>query len=72
VDPETAQKIDEYCEKLKKFAQGEIMPFTFIVEDVSGNSFVENPSAPTADQYCKKTHWIRTLEDYEFMGYPAD
>lgn len=48
------------------------MPFTFIVEDVSGNSFVENPSAPTADQYCKKTHWIRTLEDYEFMGYPAD
>jgi zinc finger protein len=46
------------------------MPFTFIVEDPSGNSFVENPSAPTADQYCKKTHWIRSLEEYNLMGYP--
>ena len=48
-DPNTAAKIDEYCDKLKKFANGEIMPFKFIVEDISGNSFVENPSAPTAD-----------------------
>lgn len=48
------------------------MPFTFIVEDPSGNSFVENPSAPTADQYCKKTHWIRSIEEYQQMGYPID
>jgi len=48
------------------------MPFTFIVEDPSGNSFVENPSAPTADQYCKKTHWIRSIEEYNIMGYPID
>ena len=40
------------------------MPFKFIIEDPSGNSFVENPSAPTADQYCKKTHWIRSIEEY--------
>ena len=48
------------------------MPFTFIVEDPSGNSFIENPSAPTADQYCKKTHFLRTIEDYQVMGYPID
>jgi len=48
------------------------MPFTFIIEDPSGNSFVENPSAPTADQYCKKTHWIRSIEEYQKMGYPID
>ena len=71
-DPDTAKKIDEYCEKLAAYADGSNMPYTFIVEDPSGNSFVQNPSAPTADQYCKKTHWIRTKEEYEVMGYPVD
>ena len=71
-DPITAGKIDEYCQKLERFATMQEMPFTFIVEDPSGNSFVQNPSAPTADQYCKKTQWVRTVEDYAAMGYPAD
>lgn len=48
------------------------MPFTFILEDPSGNSFIQNPSAPTADQYCKKTQWIRSVDDYTAMGYPVD
>lgn len=39
-DPATAQKIDDYCETLKAYADGDKMPFTFIVEDPSGNSFV--------------------------------
>jgi zinc finger protein len=72
VDPETARKIDEYCETLKEYAQGKRYPFKFIVEDPSGNSYVQNPSAPTADQYCKKTNWIRSIDDYTIMGYPAD
>ena len=71
-DPITARKIDEYCDSLREFAQGNKMPFTFILEDPSGNSFVQNPSAPTADQYCKKTKWIRSAEEYQAMGYPVD
>ena len=71
-DPITAQKIDEYCDQLRDYADGKKMPFTFILEDPSGNSFVQNPSFPTADQYCKKTNWVRTVEDYTTMGYPAD
>lgn len=71
-DPATAKKIDEYCKTLEAYADGEKMPFTFIVEDPSGNSFVQNPSAPTADQYCKKTKWIRGAAEYETMGYPVD
>jgi len=39
-DPDTAKKIDEYCEQLAAYADGDKMPFTFIVEDPSGNSFV--------------------------------
>ena len=72
VDPNTADKIDEYCKKLKDYADGKIRPFTFIVDDPSGNSAVENPSAPTADQYCTETKYIRTREMYEAMGYPVD
>jgi zinc finger protein len=72
VDPATAKKIDEYCQTLKEYSEGKRYPFKFIVEDPSGNSYVQNPSAPTADQYCKKTNWIRTIEDYTAMGYPAD
>ena len=30
-DPITAEKIDEYCKKLERFANMEEMPFTFIV-----------------------------------------
>ena len=71
-DPATAKKIDDYCKDLEAYADGDKMPFTFIVEDPSGNSFVENPSAPTADQYCKKTKWLRSIEEYQVMGYPAD
>ena len=71
-DPITAEKIDEYCKKLERFANMEEMPFTFILEDPSGNSFVQNPSAPTADQYCKKSQWIRSIEEYQAMGYPVD
>lgn len=71
-DPATAEKIDEYCAKLERFANKEEMPFTFIIEDPSGNSFVQNPSAPTADQYCKKTNWIRSVQEYQAMGYPVD
>jgi len=71
-DPITAQKIDDYCKTLQEYSTGKKLPFTFIVEDPSGNSFVQNPSAPTADQYCKKTTWIRNREEYEIMGYPVD
>jgi len=57
---------------LTDYADGKIRPFKFIIEDPSGNSFVQNPSAPTADQYCKMTKYIRTPEDYKFMGYSND
>ena len=40
MDPENHAKIEEYCEKLLDFSTGKTMPFTFIVEDPSGNSFV--------------------------------
>lgn len=40
-----AERIDEFIGKLKDLKQM-ASPFTLIIDDPSGNSFVENPHAP--------------------------
>lgn len=42
VDPEMAEALDQFLVKLRSFAAGEV-PFTFILDDPAGNSFIENP-----------------------------
>ena len=43
VDPEQAEALDNFLEKLKSYAAGE-HSFTFMITDPAGNSFIENPS----------------------------
>lgn len=43
IDPETTEKIEQFLVKLEACAKGETIPFTIIVDDPSGNSFLENP-----------------------------
>ena len=45
-DPSTAAKIDEFLAKLEKYKDGQCLPFTFEINDPSGNSFVQNNMAP--------------------------
>jgi len=63
-DPATAAKIDEFIQKIQEFIDGRRFPFTFILEDPSGNSFIQNPNAPNKDTYMKTTFYPRTTEDY--------
>jgi zinc finger protein len=51
---------------------GRRFPFTFILEDPSGNSFVQNPMAPNKDVYMKTEFFPRTTDDYVAMGYNED
>jgi zinc finger protein len=51
---------------------GKRTPWTFIVEDPSGNSFVQNPNAPAKDEHCKFDRFVRTAEMYQLMGYSAE
>jgi zinc finger protein len=51
---------------------GRHFPFTFIIEDPSGNSFLQNPNAPSRDEYTKIEHFPRSAEDYVTMGYNPD
>jgi zinc finger protein len=51
---------------------GRRFPFTFILEDPSGNSFVQNPNAPNKDVYMKTEFFPRSTDDYVAMGYNED
>uniref|UniRef100_A0A8C9EHE5 Zinc finger protein 259 n=1 Tax=Pavo cristatus TaxID=9049 RepID=A0A8C9EHE5_PAVCR len=78
-DKEVASKIDEFISKLKQLKEVH-SPFTFIIDDPSGNSFVENPHAPQKDEALVVTYYKRTpqqaamlgLEEEELDEKPAD
>lgn len=44
--PEVYEQVEAFCQRIDKLASGEETPFTFIVDDPSGNSFIENPYLP--------------------------
>uniref|UniRef100_A0A3B3ZXN6 Zinc finger protein ZPR1 n=1 Tax=Periophthalmus magnuspinnatus TaxID=409849 RepID=A0A3B3ZXN6_9GOBI len=60
-DPDVAARIDEFIQKLQKLKDVE-EEFTLVIEDPSGNSFVENPLAPLKDEALTVTKFKRTIE----------
>ena len=44
--PEVYEQVEAFCQRIDRLASGEEIPFTFIVDDPSGNSFIENPYLP--------------------------
>ncbi|XP_012865281.1 PREDICTED: zinc finger protein ZPR1 isoform X2 [Dipodomys ordii] len=66
-----AERIDEFIVKLKELKQV-ASPFTLIIDDPSGNSFVENPHAPRKDDDLVVTHYYRTLQQAEMLGLQAE
>ncbi|XP_014262367.1 zinc finger protein ZPR1 [Cimex lectularius] len=65
--PEDAAKIDEFINVLKQLQKVE-QPFKLIVEDISGNSFVENRFSPAADPNCKIEKFKRNQEQDNILG----
>ncbi|KAI4370309.1 hypothetical protein MLD38_018672 [Melastoma candidum] len=71
IDPQTADAIDQFLVKLKACASG-VSPFTFILDDPAGNSFIENPFAPSPDPSLSIQFYERTPEQLALLGYKAD
>nr|XP_019952377.1 PREDICTED: zinc finger protein ZPR1 [Paralichthys olivaceus] len=69
--PEVAEKIDEFIKKLMKLKDVE-NEFTLVIEDPSGNSFVENPRAPQRDEALTVTLFKRTVQQEMQLGIRAD
>ncbi|XP_004506722.1 uncharacterized protein [Cicer arietinum] len=68
VAPETAEAIDQFLVKLRACATGELS-FTFILDDPAGNSFIENPFAPSSDPSLTIKFYDRTDEKQALLGY---
>ncbi|KHG14331.1 Zinc finger ZPR1 [Gossypium arboreum] len=71
VDPQTGEAIDQFLLKLRACATGE-SPFTFILDDPAGNSFIENPFAPSPDPSLSIKFYDRTPEQQALLGYLVD
>lgn len=70
-DPEGADRIEAFVERLKRLKDVE-REFTLVIEDPSGNSFIENPSAPQKDEALTVTHFKRTPQQDMQLGVRAD
>ncbi|XP_018449056.1 uncharacterized protein LOC108820585 isoform X2 [Raphanus sativus] len=71
VDPKTAEAIDQFLSKLRACAKAETS-FTFILDDPAGNSFIENPHAPSPDPCLNIKFYERTPEQQAALGYLAN
>lgn len=69
--PEVAEQIDAFISKLKALKDVE-KPFQFIIDDPSGNSFVENPHAPSRDPMLVHAQYSRTNVQNEELGLPPE
>ncbi|XP_041030414.1 zinc finger protein ZPR1 isoform X1 [Carcharodon carcharias] len=69
-DPDMASKIEEFIKKLMKLKDVE-MSFTLVIDDPSGNSFVENPYAPQKDEALMITHYKRDALQDRMLGLQA-
>ena len=65
-------EIKETIKKLNDTLNGDKFPFELILDDPSGNSFIENPYAPQTDPNIKVTYFDRTKEMAEAMGYSLE
>ncbi|KAL3522997.1 hypothetical protein ACH5RR_015831 [Cinchona calisaya] len=71
VDSQTADAIDQFLIKLRACALGE-SSFTFMLDDPSGNSFIENLFAPSPDPSLTIKFYERTPEQQAALGYLVD
>eukprot|EP00099_Drosophila_melanogaster_P016746 NP_572532.1 Zpr1 [Drosophila melanogaster] len=65
--PETAASIEKYIERLHRLKEV-TTPFQVLLEDISGNSFIENPLAPAADPQLKTSYFTRSQQQNEQLG----
>ncbi|XP_053171866.1 zinc finger protein ZPR1 [Scomber japonicus] len=70
-NPEVAEKIDEFIQKLRKLKEVED-EFTLVIEDPSGNSFVENPAAPQKDEALTVSSFKRSLQQDIQLGIKTE
>ena len=66
--PDVGAKVALIIMHLHRYAAGEIIPFTIVLDDCSGNSFIENLRAPSIDPNMKIIKYVRTSDQDVSLG----
>jgi zinc finger protein len=66
--PEIAAKLEEIIDRLNEMSEGTFLPFSLVVDDPAGNSFIENPLAPSDDPHLSVSHYPRNEEQDSRLG----
>merc|ERR1719308_211444 len=67
MDPDGYQQIEEFVDKIKSLLELKD-EFRIVIEDPSGNSFVENPNAPSADPSKVEKYFVRDKAQDHMLG----
>ncbi|XP_054164296.1 zinc finger protein ZPR1-like [Oppia nitens] len=71
-DDSSRQKLCDFVVQLNQLKDG-TKPFTFIMNDISGNSFIESFCSPELDPQVSSNRFIRGIEEDKILGiYSAD
>jgi zinc finger protein len=65
--PEAAEQLDQFVKKLENLKTLE-KPFTIILDDISGDAFIENLNAPHPDPKLLITNYARSKEEDHMLG----
>ena len=66
--PEVGARVADIITSITLMSIGEILPFSIVVDDPAGNSFIENPHAPAKDPNMRTSYYNRTPQQDEDLG----
>ena len=67
-DPTLATKLDSFIAELTLCVAGLKFPFTFVLDDPSGNSHIQNPAAPREYEHRTLKYYVRSAEQNCLVG----
>uniref|UniRef100_A0A5S6QIV9 Zinc finger ZPR1-type domain-containing protein n=1 Tax=Trichuris muris TaxID=70415 RepID=A0A5S6QIV9_TRIMR len=69
--PDNHEKLESFLSQISTLIDGE-QKFTLILDDPSGNSFIENPYPDKVDGHITIVRYQRTLQQEKMLGLAAD
>lgn len=66
-DPETYEKLDAFIKKGREFSAGKVLPFTVLMDDTTGNSWIDRNPEDSSDKW-RQTEYPRTPEQNAGLG----
>lgn len=72
VDKDFAEKLQAFVNRLTDLKQLKLGEFEMIIDDPSGDSFIENPNAPKKDIKLHQTYYKRNQAQNEMLGIEED